>query len=161
MDVVTQERTSERAATDDPPLARLLRGAIVERHLDLTTPSPWGAVIAPRRSGWGVLAGEDDSSDASCYSTADPAECSDSSDASCYSTSDPSQCNPGPASVEVRYGPMAGCAPDSFPGCVPSVVYAGDDGCSNQTSYGVPCTPDTSDGPGCEPQSSADFDCEA
>jgi hypothetical protein len=109
----------------------LLRGSIIARHLDVAAQAPWAALATPRRSGWHVLAGdgEDDSSDGTCYSTADPNEC-----------------NPGQVSLSV---------------CTDSVIYAGDDGCSNQTSYGVPCTPDTSDGPGCEPRSSVDLNCEA
>lgn len=130
MQLVTDHRGSEgvlgECAPDD-----LLRGPLVSRHLDITVQPPRAALAMPRRSGWRVLAGDDDD---------------DSSDGSCYSTADPNECNPGQASLSV---------------CTDSFIYAGDDGCSNKTSYGVPCTPDTSDGPGCEAQWSADLSCEA
>jgi len=78
-------------ATDLPAGAGLLAGDVVARHLDVGTLAPWSITVphirhAPARA-------ESDSSDGSCYSTADPAECNDSSDGSCYSTADPVECN--------------------------------------------------------------------
>ena len=97
--------------TADPTaLESLLTGPIVDRELDVTIVAPRVAV-QPR-------AQESDSSDGSCYSTADPVECNDSSDGSCQSSADPSCTEPdtSPIACGVDTGDPS-CPPESADMC--------------------------------------------